>query len=73
MKLRCRSGWKSNSGGDMLAVMPHSIVFDHMFQLPLPVVERLLRPVIVCLVLVALLRIFGKRRLRMPGAVGEQA
>ena len=57
----------------MLAVMPHSIVFDHMFQLPLPVVERLLRPVIACLVLVALLRIFGKRRLRMPGAVGEQA
>jgi len=36
---------------------------DHMFHLPLPVVEKLLRPVIVFLVLVILLRIFGKREL----------
>jgi len=43
--------------------MPHSLVFDHMFQLPLPIVEKLLRPVIVYLVLVLLLRIFGKREL----------
>jgi uncharacterized membrane protein YcaP (DUF421 family) len=43
--------------------MPHSLVFDHMFQLPLPVVEKLLRPVIVYLVLVLLLRLFGKREL----------
>jgi uncharacterized membrane protein YcaP (DUF421 family) len=43
--------------------MPHSLVFDHMFQLPLPVVEKLLRPVVVYLVLVLLLRIFGKREL----------
>jgi uncharacterized membrane protein YcaP (DUF421 family) len=43
--------------------MPHSIVFDHMFQLPLPIVEKLLRPVIVYLVLVLLLRLFGKREL----------
>ncbi|HTB98618.1 MAG TPA: YetF domain-containing protein [Terracidiphilus sp.] len=43
--------------------MPHSIVFDHMFQLPLPVLEKLLRPVVVYLVLVLLLRIFGKREL----------
>jgi uncharacterized membrane protein YcaP (DUF421 family) len=34
-----------------------------MFQLPLPIVEKLLRPVIVYLVLVVLLRIFGKREL----------
>jgi uncharacterized membrane protein YcaP (DUF421 family) len=43
--------------------MPHSIVFDHMFQLPLPLAEKLLRPIIVYLVLVLLLRIFGKREL----------
>ena len=34
-----------------------------MFQLPLPIAEKLLRPVIVYLVLIALLRIFGKREL----------
>jgi uncharacterized membrane protein YcaP (DUF421 family) len=34
-----------------------------MFQLPLPLAEKLLRPVIVYLVLVALLRLFGKREL----------
>ena len=43
--------------------MPHSLVFDHMFQLPLPILEKLARPVIVYLVLVVLLRIFGKREL----------
>jgi uncharacterized membrane protein YcaP (DUF421 family) len=43
--------------------MPHSILFDHMFLLPLPVLEKLLRPVIVYLVLVLLLRLFGKREL----------
>ena len=43
--------------------MPHSLIFDHMFQMPLPVVEKLLRPVIVYLVLVLLLRLFGKREL----------
>ena len=34
-----------------------------MFHLPLPILEKLLRPVIVYLVLVVLLRIFGKREL----------
>ena len=34
-----------------------------MFQLPLPVLEKLIRPIIVYLVLVLLLRIFGKREL----------
>lgn len=43
--------------------MTHSILFDHMFQLPVPILEKLLRPVIVYLVLVVLLRIFGKREL----------
>lgn len=38
-------------------------VLNHMFQMPLPIVEKLLRPVIVYLVLIALLRIFGKREL----------
>ena len=47
----------------MLVFMPHSIIFDHMFQLPLPIVEKLARPVIVYLVLVLLLRLFGKREL----------
>jgi len=40
-----------------------SPVFDHMFSLPLPILEKLLRPVVVYLVLVVLLRIFGKREL----------
>ena len=37
--------------------------FDHMFHLSLPVFEKLARPVIVYLVLVILLRLFGKREL----------
>jgi uncharacterized membrane protein YcaP (DUF421 family) len=43
--------------------MPHLLIFDHMFTLPLPIMEKLLRPVIVYLVLVLLLRLFGKREL----------
>lgn len=42
--------------------MLHTILND-MFHLPLPILEKLLRPVIVYLVLVILLRIFGKREL----------
>ncbi len=42
--------------------MPHTI-FTNMFQLPLPILEKLLRPIIVYLALVVLLRIFGKREL----------
>src|SRR5882672_6275171 len=42
--------------------MLHTI-FDHMFTLPLPFLEKLLRPIIVYLVLVVLLRLFGKREL----------
>jgi uncharacterized membrane protein YcaP (DUF421 family) len=43
--------------------MPHSAIFDSMFHLPLPILEKLLRPAIVYLALVVLLRIFGKREL----------
>lgn len=42
--------------------MPH-VLFDHMFHLQLPLVEKLVRPIIVYLVLVGLLRLFGKREL----------
>src|SRR5580692_9034928 len=38
-------------------------LYDHLFRLPLPFIEKLLRPVIVYLVLVVLLRLFGKREL----------
>ena len=38
-------------------------IFSHMFHLPLPILEKLLRPVIVYLVLILLLRLFGKREL----------
>jgi uncharacterized membrane protein YcaP (DUF421 family) len=47
----------------MLFSMPHSVILDHMFQMPLPLLEKLARPVVVYLVLVILLRIFGKREL----------
>ncbi len=43
--------------------MLHSQIFDSMFHLPLPILEKLARPVIVYLVLVVLLRVFGKREL----------
>jgi uncharacterized membrane protein YcaP (DUF421 family) len=41
----------------------HSPIFENMFHLPLPILEKLARPVIVYLVLVVLLRLFGKREL----------
>ncbi|HEX3893189.1 MAG TPA: YetF domain-containing protein [Terracidiphilus sp.] len=47
----------------MLWAMAIPQIFDHMFQLPLPFLEKLLRPVIVYMVLVLLLRLFGKREL----------
>jgi uncharacterized membrane protein YcaP (DUF421 family) len=43
--------------------MPHSAMFNDMFQMQLPLLEKLLRPAIVYLALVVLLRIFGKREL----------
>ena len=42
--------------------MLHSLLND-MFHLQLPVIEKLLRPVIIYLVMVGLLRLFGKREL----------
>ncbi len=47
----------------MLGGMILSPMIDNMFHLPLPVAEKLLRPVIVYLVLVLMLRLFGKREL----------
>ena len=41
----------------------HSPIFESMFHLPLPILEKLARPVVVYLVLVVLLRLFGKREL----------
>jgi uncharacterized membrane protein YcaP (DUF421 family) len=38
-------------------------LYQHMFQLPLPIAEKLLRPVIIYLALVVLVRLFGKREL----------
>jgi uncharacterized membrane protein YcaP (DUF421 family) len=38
-------------------------MLDSMFHLPLPLLEKVLRPVIVYLALVLLLRVFGKREL----------
>jgi uncharacterized membrane protein YcaP (DUF421 family) len=42
--------------------MPHDL-FHSMFHVPLPILEKLLRPVIIYLVLIVLLRLFGKREL----------
>jgi uncharacterized membrane protein YcaP (DUF421 family) len=43
--------------------MDYSLIVQHMFTLPLPWAEKLIRPIVVYFVLVALLRIFGKREL----------
>jgi uncharacterized membrane protein YcaP (DUF421 family) len=42
--------------------MLHELL-NNMFRLPLPILEKLLRPVIIYLVLIVLLRLFGKREL----------
>lgn len=38
-------------------------MYAHMFHLPIPLLEKILRPVIMYLVLILLLRVFGKREL----------
>ena len=38
-------------------------ILQDMFHVPIPILEKLLRPIVVYLVLVLLLRIFGKREL----------
>jgi len=47
----------------MLVCMDYLQIVHNMFTLPVPFAEKLIRPVIVYLVLVALLRLFGKREL----------
>jgi uncharacterized membrane protein YcaP (DUF421 family) len=55
--------WNAGHWLVILIAMPHSVMLDHMFSLPLPIIEKLARPVVVYLVLVLLLRLFGKREL----------
>lgn len=43
--------------------MAHSALFDDMFHLSLPLIEKIIRPILVYIALVALVRIFGKREL----------
>jgi len=38
-------------------------MYEHMFHLPIPLLEKILRPIIVYLALILLLRVFGKREL----------
>jgi len=38
-------------------------IFQSMFHMPLPILEKVLRPVIVYLCLIVFLRLFGKREL----------
>jgi len=55
----------TGAGGAVIGyarAMLHDL-FAHMFHMPLPIVEKLLRPVIIYLVLILLLRLFGKREL----------
>ncbi len=40
-----------------------AVVFQHILELPLPVTEKVVRPILVYLFLVFLLRVFGKREL----------
>jgi uncharacterized membrane protein YcaP (DUF421 family) len=63
MGTSCGLCWNAGHWLVILIDMPHSVILDHMFNLPLPIIEKLARPVIVYLVLVLLLRLFGKREL----------
>jgi uncharacterized membrane protein YcaP (DUF421 family) len=47
----------------MLAVMWNDATWQNMFHLTLPVLEKMVRPVVVYIFLVVALRIFGKREL----------
>jgi len=38
-------------------------MLDHMFHLPVPLLEKIVRPILVYLALILLLRVFGKREL----------
>jgi hypothetical protein len=50
----------------MLDSMFSPAMFDSMFHLPLPILEKLARPVIVSLVLVVLLRLSARGNWRSP-------
>jgi uncharacterized membrane protein YcaP (DUF421 family) len=52
-----------NSGWFVVLVYKESFLIQSMFHLQLPVLEKILRPMIVYLFLVVFLRIFGKREL----------
>jgi uncharacterized membrane protein YcaP (DUF421 family) len=52
-----------NSGLFVVLVYKETFLIQNMFHLPLPVLEKILRPMIVYLFLVVFLRIFGKREL----------
>jgi len=47
----------------LFEIQLETFMFEHMFHLQLPLLEKILRPIIVYLVLIVLLRIFGKREL----------
>jgi uncharacterized membrane protein YcaP (DUF421 family) len=52
-----------NSGWYVVLVYKETFLIQSMFHLQLPVLEKILRPMIVYLFLVVFLRIFGKREL----------
>ena len=52
-----------NSGWFVVLVYKETFLIQNMFHLPLPVLEKILRPMIVYLFLVVFLRMFGKREL----------
>jgi uncharacterized membrane protein YcaP (DUF421 family) len=56
-------GWRERADARYSPCMMLTPVVDSMFHLPVPFLEKLFRPVIVYLVLVLLLRVFGKREL----------
>src|SRR3981081_3552919 len=47
----------------MLLLMPLSTIWSDLFVLKLPILDKILRPILVYLFLVLMLRIFGKREL----------
>jgi uncharacterized membrane protein YcaP (DUF421 family) len=56
--IRLEKPWPRRYSLSMLHTM-----FNSMFHLPLPILEKLLRPAVVYIALVVLLRVFGKREL----------
>lgn len=48
---------------DLACFLASSGILQNMFHLPLPIVEKMLRPIVVYFAIVVLLRVFGKREL----------